>query len=145
MSTDRIRVYWNVHKKRYSVQKKIGGRWKVVEHRHSLLLKNVTTKVNPAGIVKIREDHRKRVVAWLEGDLATIDDILAVERANTEGPVVITRQKIWFDPYCCDEFQRNFDIAQATTFQFCTQGYLELRQDPRRDGSVSPCIWWVTS
>lgn len=145
MNTNRVRVYWNVHKKCYSIQQKVRGRWKVVDHRNNLLLRTVTTKVNPAGIAKIRQDHRKRVVAWLEGFYATIDDIAALERANSEGPVVITRQKVWFNPYTCDEFQRTFDVASSTTFTGSSRGYLELRRDQKGDGSVSPCIWWVTS
>lgn len=67
---DRVRVYWNLHKHCYSVQKKRDdGQWVVAAHMEELYLRGVTFKVSDAGRERVRQQERKNVHAMIEGTL----------------------------------------------------------------------------
>lgn len=61
-----VQVYRNLTKKCYSVRQ--GGR--VVDHVHSLYLKDVTFVVQPAGRERVRREKRKNVHAYIKGIIA---------------------------------------------------------------------------
>ena len=63
-----IRVYYNLRKKIFSVQEKVAGSWKVVEHTHNLAIRNVTFKVSEAGRQRVLREKRKNVHAFVLGD-----------------------------------------------------------------------------
>jgi hypothetical protein len=61
--TKPVKVYWNLHKQRYSVsQNNI-----VVWHAPFVELKDVTFHVQPAGNAKVRKEKRKNVHAYVKG------------------------------------------------------------------------------
>ncbi len=62
-----------------------GGR--VVEHRGSLALRNVSFHVSAAGVDRIRARRQREVVAYVRGVLAE------------SGPVPVAAQRVRFDPY----------------------------------------------
>ena len=57
----KIRVYYNFRKKLFSVQEKINGSWKVVEHTKEIFLRNATFKVSEAGRQRVLKQKRKNV------------------------------------------------------------------------------------
>jgi hypothetical protein len=61
------RCYFNLHKKKISVQKKINGVWKVVRHADSISLENATFRVSKAGRERVLQQKRKNVHAYICG------------------------------------------------------------------------------
>lgn len=79
----KAQVYWNVHKRQYSVRHK--GR--VVDHSSSVVLTGVSFRVQPAGQRKVRETGQKNVHAYAAGERPTgllcdsvVDAMLAAEK-----------------------------------------------------------------
>ena len=58
-----VKVYWNLHRKCYSVQQK----GLVVGHAENIALKNVTFKVNESGRQRVLKERRKNVHAFVTG------------------------------------------------------------------------------
>lgn len=63
-----VRVYYNLHKKRLSVQEKVNGVWKVMRHVDAIHLKNVSFKVSEAGRQRVLREKKKNVHAFIEGE-----------------------------------------------------------------------------
>lgn len=63
-----VRIYRNLHKKLYSVQEKVDGRWKVVEHTNDINLVNAVFKVSEAGRQRVLREKRKNVHAVIIGE-----------------------------------------------------------------------------
>lgn len=63
-----IRVYFNLHKRLFSVQEKTEKGWRVVRHTDELLLKNVEFKVYEAGRQRVLKEKRKNVHAYVIGE-----------------------------------------------------------------------------
>ena len=61
----RVEVYWNLHKKCWSVRHK----GKVIKHTLSVCLENVQWVVQPAGNARVRREGRKNVHAFARGTL----------------------------------------------------------------------------
>ena len=64
------RIYFNLHKKLFSVQQKVNGRWKVVKHANAVYLKNGKFKVSEAGRQRVLKEKKKNVHAFVEGEEA---------------------------------------------------------------------------
>lgn len=67
----RVEVYWNLHKKCWSVRHK----GKVIAHKQAVELIDVTWVVQPAGNARVRREKRKNVHAFARGTLAEDGDI----------------------------------------------------------------------
>ena len=65
---NKVRVYFNFHKKLFSVQEKVDGRWKVVNHTNTIYLHNVSFKVSEAGRQRVLREKKKNVHAFIEGE-----------------------------------------------------------------------------
>lgn len=65
----RVRVYWNLHRKCWSVQH--AGR--VVAHARSVELAGVTFRVSAAGRARVLREGRKNVHAFACGELRALD------------------------------------------------------------------------
>ena len=91
----RVKVYYNLHKHTFSVQKN----GLVVMHADYIKLENVEFKVRPGGKQKVRQENSKNVHAFVIGDLVDYcqypcDDIL-------EEP---TGDIVTYNPYKYDSF-----------------------------------------
>jgi len=64
----KIRVYYNFRKKLFSVQEKVNGKWKVVEHTNELFIRNAAFKVSEAGRQRVLKQKRKNVHAFILGE-----------------------------------------------------------------------------
>jgi len=63
-----IRVYWNLHKKCYSLSVYRKGKgWSKVEHKDHVQLKNAFPLVRVRGRERVRKEKRKNVHAFLIG------------------------------------------------------------------------------
>jgi hypothetical protein len=61
-----VEVYWNLHKKCWSVRDAKTRR--ILAHEHSLRLNNVRFKVSEAGRERVRREGRKNVHAFVVGE-----------------------------------------------------------------------------
>lgn len=89
----KTRVYFNLHKKLLSVQEKVNGRWKVVNHVDTIHLKNVCFKVSEAGRQRVLQQKKKNVHAFVVG-----------ERTNELDPTLHQYQIVGYNPYVRERF-----------------------------------------
>ena len=62
------RCYFNLHKNKISVQKKVNGVWRVQRHADSVALDDATFKVSKAGRERVLQSKRKNVHAYICGN-----------------------------------------------------------------------------
>lgn len=65
----RVRVYFNLHKKMFSVQHKTKKGWRLWKHLDHICLHNVVFKVSEAGRKRVIKEGKKNVHAYIEGDI----------------------------------------------------------------------------
>lgn len=94
----RVRVYYNLHKKCYSIISKIEGRWLLVAHAERVTLHNAKTIVSQAGRNRVLESKRKNVHAYIEGDFYTMSDMIP---ANMQA---MGAGSLYYNPYEVDCF-----------------------------------------
>jgi hypothetical protein len=78
----RVRIYWNFHQKRFSLQRefdriRMNGTWKtwlVTQHPRFVLLKDATFTVSEAGRARVLAEGRKNVHAYITGELVVAQD-----------------------------------------------------------------------
>lgn len=70
---DSVRCYWNFHRKLFSVQAKVDGRWLVVAHTAYLELDEATFHVNENGRQRVLRERKKNVHAKIHGRVVAID------------------------------------------------------------------------
>lgn len=63
----RVRVYWNLHRKCYSVMDASTGR--VIQHANAVMLRDVRYTVQPAGYARTIREGRKCVHAFIDGHI----------------------------------------------------------------------------
>ena len=63
----RVRVYWNLHRKCYSVMEARTG--VVIQHANAVMLLDVRYTVQPAGYARTIREGRKCVHAFIDGTL----------------------------------------------------------------------------
>ena len=69
----RVEVYWNLHKRKFSVRALEGNnRRRVIDHVYFLALNDVKFIVQPAGREKVRKEGKKNVHAFVRGKLAQL-------------------------------------------------------------------------
>lgn len=91
----RVKVYFNLHKKVWSVLHMTPKGWRLFCHMPVLTLDNVTWKVSEAGRQRVLREKRKNVHAFGIGTLATICTI----RQDAEW------EAIRYNPYEMGSFQ----------------------------------------
>lgn len=83
-----VQVYYNFHKKLFSVQEKVNGRWKVVEHTKDIVIRNAKFVVSEAGRQRVLKEKRKNVHAKIVG-----------ERFPFSPLIFAYRDKVSYNPY----------------------------------------------
>lgn len=89
-----VDVYYNLHKRGWSVRSRVSG--KVMDVVQSIALTDVRFVVQPAGREKVRREKKKTVHAFCRGTLTHINDIPFTEL----WPVAI----ITYNPYKNETF-----------------------------------------
>jgi hypothetical protein len=111
------RVYFNLHRKLWSVQlRNERGGWYVAYHARAVRLENVRWKVSEAGRQRVIREQRKNVHAYACGDLVGMWDAQVTPRRD-DGTVTVQRQlafcpepnvqtwdRVWYNPYKTDSF-----------------------------------------
>ena len=89
----KVFVYYNLHKKCFSVKALEGeNKGRVIQHRNSVDLANVTFKVSEKGRQRVLKEKRKNVHAGVVGQLL---------------PPTVTSNKlteVYYNPYIVDHF-----------------------------------------
>lgn len=65
----RVRVYWNIHRKLFSVLDWTDNKGRLYKHLDSIVLLNCKFVVQPAGQARVRKEKKKFVHAFVEGDI----------------------------------------------------------------------------
>lgn len=114
---DLVRVYWNLHKKCFSIQKKVVGRWKVIAHSNrSFILKDVCFKVYQSGREKVLKEKTKNVHAYVCG------------RFTLKNLQIENKKRISYNPYLYDFF---FDVSRKEKIENVDYLILTNNQDIR--------------
>jgi hypothetical protein len=113
------RVYWNLHKKTWSIQAKVGKSWKVVEHSDHVLLSGAEFKVSEAGRQRVLRDKRKNVHAMATGYLmATGQEAASVYDEYIDLPGVT------YNPYKYSSFVL---IADESPIRYARRAFMRHR------------------
>jgi hypothetical protein len=91
-NTDRIRAYYNLHKKCFSVQDYKTG--KVVEHTNKLYLSNALFVVRKSGNERVKKEGRKNVHAFVNG----------IRHSNSEDAPLGSSYQVSYNPHTMDYF-----------------------------------------
>ena len=105
---EKVRVYWNLHKKCYSVMSCKTGR--VIAHKLALTLADPKFVIRKAGQKKVRQEGRKNVHAFVVGYFSLRNGLASYPKA----------QKVTYNPYKNDTFvfantQEPIEQARVTT------------------------------
>jgi hypothetical protein len=106
----RVQVYFNLHKKVFSIRDMKTRR--VIGHSSLVHLENVKFKVSQAGRKRVLDTKRKNVHAFVEGDLLdTIStDVIMENRWGTA----------FYDPYNFETFvNRVYDPVHEAKYAIC--------------------------
>ena len=118
----RVQVYWNYHKRKWSIVALEGEqKGRVIRHASLVTISEPKFVVQPAGRDRVRREKRKNVHAFVRGNLSSyVPSIIP-----THGPKYKT-EKVHYNPYKYDSFvlENNREpIHEATT------AYLVARPD----------------
>ena len=92
-NTDRIRAYYNLHKKCFSVQDYQSGL--VIEHTDKLFVTNAMFVVRKSGNERVKKEGKKNVHAFVNGIRSKLKQGMMPEFAS---------YKVRYDPYTMDYF-----------------------------------------
>lgn len=109
----KVQVYWNFPREVYSVQAKVNGNWKVVDHTTEITLKDVKFKVSEAGRQRVLREKKKNVHAKICGTEIEFNDL--------PRPIFYDYKRISYNPYRSEKFQalsafyegESIDISEA--------------------------------
>jgi hypothetical protein len=90
-----VRVHYNLHKGGFSVVSRTTGR--VVAWVRDITLTEVTFRVQPSGLARIRREHCRAVCAYAVGTIQSVN----------VSPDLAEMNRVTFNPYRADEFTRN--------------------------------------
>lgn len=72
----RVRIYRNLHNKKYSIQaQNESGVWRVIAHAERVSVSNAGTYVSQAGRLRVIREKRKNVHAFITGTLIHFDGL----------------------------------------------------------------------
>jgi hypothetical protein len=92
-NTDRIRAYYNLHRKCFSVQDYQSGL--VIEHTDKLFVTNAMFVVRKSGNERVKQEGKKNVHAFVNGIRSKLKQGMMPEFAS---------YKVRYDPYTMDYF-----------------------------------------
>jgi hypothetical protein len=110
----KVAVYFNLHKKTFSVKALEGAnKGRVVFHSDNVTLTDAVFKVSEAGRQRVLKEKRKNVHAYVIGQLQSLD------------AVQVVGEKITYNPYLYNTFVTSFNKTPVTNakevFMFCAE------------------------
>lgn len=97
----RVRVYFNLHKKVFSVQDKKTR--KVIGHTEHIVLENVKFIVSESGRQRVLREKKKNVHAFVEGEV------------NYMGKFDMMKSNVTYNPYKYSSFMMNGEAVKETS------------------------------
>ena len=95
----KVRVYWNLHKKVWSVQDVKSGR--VVAHRQFITIRDAKFVVRKGGQKRVREEGKKNVHAFAVG---YVDNDYNIDKIKPTPNANFNWQRVTYNPYKNDYF-----------------------------------------
>ena len=89
----KVRVYWNLHKKCWSIQDAKSGL--VIDHRYDVTLEQAKFVVRKGGQKRVREEGKKNVHAFAAGRYSLKNGLAAYDKGA---------RKVTYNPYVNDTF-----------------------------------------
>ena len=97
----RVQVYWNYHKKKWSVVALEGeDKGRVITHADVVMVEDAKLAVQPRGNEKVREEGKKNVHAFVRGQWASQDEVI-YPKWLTQDEV---KRGIKYNPYKYESF-----------------------------------------
>lgn len=114
----KVRVYRNLHKRCLSVQARVDGRWKVIQHVDSITLLDPCFQVSTAGRERVLREKRKNVHAFVVGIYHEwAQDLLAINQQ-----LGVCSRKVSYNPYKGKTFYTVDDSLPILWAGRCTVG-----------------------
>jgi len=118
----KVRVYFNLHKRRFSVLSKQAKGWRLATHTDFITLRDAEFKVSEAGRQRVIREKRKNVHAFVEGYVASRADIALVVGEDPCNPLVM--DAVNYNPYKAGTFmQSEAPIRKAKLVHVSLNGY----------------------
>ena len=111
----KVDVYWNLHKKLYSVRHK----GKVIAHVPFVTMKDVQWVVQPAGRRRVLRERKKNVHAFARGTWMYGKDELELQNERLH---LTKRQPVMYNPY----HHKSFVLRQARDINITRSDYATL-------------------
>ena len=109
----KVKVYFNLHKKLFSVVSLEGeDKGLVIGHARKIDLVDCKLVVQPGGNKRVRKEMKKNVHAYIAGFLAAGEDM---ERAKKDS----MKSTVTYNPYRHKSFMMFWDYGLAGTFAEC--------------------------
>lgn len=103
-TADTCRVYWNIHRKQWSVQRKGPKGWRVALTTPALALAECSFSVSQAGRNRVLREKRKNVHAFVVGKLLASGSSPSIEISGA--------QPVTYSPYRAGHFYLGNDTAK---------------------------------
>lgn len=116
-----VRVYWNSHKRLFSVQVQNGSSWYVAGHAANVQLINCTFTVSAAGHRRALREKVKNVHAFVRGTLVGLESV--------EIPAAVMDKEGMLEKVCTVVYNRHEGSFQYT------------QSMARWDATASPQVW----
>ena len=100
----KVRVYWNLHKKMWSVQDVKSG--KVVSHRQFITIRDAKFVVRKGGQKRVRQEGKKNVHAFAVG---YVDDEYNIDNIKAKPNPRFNWYRVTYNPYKHDYFMLEED------------------------------------
>ena len=120
--TQRVRVYWNLHKKCYSVQDCKTGR--VVHHMMGFTIADAKFVVRQGGRQRVLREGKKNVHAFVTGRISLNNGVATIFKGA---------EKVTYNPYKYDSFVTAKDEIPVTDAYVVTAG----------SGNGYPSMWAI--
>jgi hypothetical protein len=111
----KVYVYYNLHKKKWSV--KDWDTKRVIAHVHTITLQDCDLKVSKKGRLRVLKEKRKNVHAGILGTIVLYD---------TSFPKITKRKEITYNPYKYDSFVYTMDTAKVRKANIIHMSYKQL-------------------
>ena len=121
----RVFVYYNLHKKCFSIKALTGvKKGLVVAHSDYVLLSDATPSVSIAGMQRVRRTKQKNVHAGFKGTLECLD-----EQYSLKGGVYITYNPYLYDSFVCvNDTDEKVDSTEARDYYLHNKQILQLHK-----------------
>jgi hypothetical protein len=131
------RIYRNLHKGCYSIQRKVPGKgWRVWRHAYTLLAYGVTFQVSEAGRQRVLATGRKNVHAYIVAENIQSDiETLARQAVEDREKALVEGQRISYNPYVDGHFTVDGDRVESGDFVYLSSS----------SGWVSSSGGWVVN